>query len=311
MKNPFTFVPKILLGTILLAANAPAAINTWNNSSADGNWDTAANWSDGVPSSSDQAIIDNGDLVTKTGDLTLGNLRDSNEDGLRLTNGTLNVSGNYTSYTSWGGSGAIINDLGLSSGATTGTLNIGGTFNLGNTDSSSGNVATFNIYSGSSLSANAFQGKQGAGGNAGSGGWAFNISGGSLNIIDTFDFSTLTTPDSSNPAGQLILGTTGTASGGTVTVGTMSDDWARDGQYVLFNDNLASLTFGKTNYSDLANVQTLIDNNYIRKDASVTDGFNIADNGSTWTVSIIPEPSTFILMLGGLLAMAVPLRRRK
>ncbi len=93
-------------------------------------------------------------------------------------------------------------------------------------------------------------------------------------------------------------------------MGTFATDWTdRASHYVLFNDTLGSLTFGKTNWEDLADVESLIAGDFIRKDGGITDDFVIRDNGSTWNVSFtpIPEPGTAALSL---LAFVALLSRR-
>jgi hypothetical protein len=305
----------IILGAAVLAAPmiSSAAVSTWNGST-DSDWDIASNWDNGVPTSSYQAVISNGNTVTKTGDISLNDVASSTEDGLQLTSGVLNVTGNLTSTSAGGADSSINNNLGVSDGSTTGTLAISGTLTLGTTNTTTSAVSSFNIYTGSSLTADAFQGRQGYYGSAGTGGWALNVLGGTVNFT-TFDFSTLSSVDSSNPTGILTIGTTGTASGGTVNIGTMSDDWAREGQYVLFNDILGSLTFGKTNYENIADVEALIDGDYIRMDSGITTyDFSIADNGSSWTVTLgaaIPEPSSFAALAGVMALGAVMVRRRR
>ncbi|WFB36272.1 PEP-CTERM sorting domain-containing protein [Kiritimatiellota bacterium B12222] len=309
MKN----LKAMILGTAVLTASmlSSAAISTWNGS-VDGNWDTAGNWDNGVPTSTDQAIISNGDTVTKTGDLNILNNVGTDDDGLQLTNGTLNVSGSLTSTTGYGTNSNPVSNIGVSDGSTTGSLVIGETFNLGNKSDSFSRTFTYNIFTGSSLSADAFQGKAKSysASTTGAGGWYLNVSGGSASF-NSFDFTDVTNL-SRSITGQITIGTTGTATGGTVNMGEVSTDWDDfSNQYVLFNDNLGSLTFGKTNYANITDVQTLIDNDYIRKDAGITNGFNIADNGSSWTVTVIPEPSTFAMMFVAGMGMLVACRRRR
>jgi hypothetical protein len=299
----------------LLAGTANAAVSTWDGST-NSDWDTAANWDpDGVPGSTDQVIISNGNAVTKTGNLDINNATGTNDDGLQLTNGTLNVSGNLSSFTSYGTNSNPTSNLGVS-GGTTGTLAVGGTFSLGNKSDSFSRTFTYNIYTGSSLTANAFQGVTGSwsGATSGTGGWKLNVLGGSLNITDTFDFTNVAT-SSKSPIGQITIGSLGTATGGSVNIGTMSDDWSLfSGQYVLFNDDLGSLTFGKTNYANIGDVEALIDGDYIQKDAGITSDFSIADNGSSWTVTLgaaIPEPSSFATLAGVMALGAAMIRRRR
>lgn len=55
------------VGALLLGVAAPAdaATRTWDNDSANGQWNTAANWSDDtLPVNGDTVIINNGDTVT-------------------------------------------------------------------------------------------------------------------------------------------------------------------------------------------------------------------------------------------------------
>lgn len=296
---------------ILLAGSASAAVITWDNDSTDGNWDTETNWdTDGVPSDTDQVIISNGDTVTKTGDLTLNN-NSTVDDGLQLTNGTLTVTGSFSntvpSYTT---NANMVSQLGVSGGASTGTLTVGETYTLGYKTSGSTRYATLDIFEGSSLTAADFVGRQVAYGTVTqNGGWKLNVLGGSVTITDTFAFTDGS--ESGNGRGIFTIGSTGTATGGTVNIATMSDDWDNlTNNYVLFNDVLGSLTFGKTNYENIADVQALIDGDHIQKDAGIANNFSIVDNGTSWTVAV-PEPSTFSALAGLMALGAVMVRRRR
>tara|TARA_R100000027_G_scaffold61057_1_gene52181 strand:+ start:14601 stop:15548 length:948 start_codon:yes stop_codon:yes gene_type:complete len=296
----------------LLPITAQATIYTWDNDSTDGDWDTAVNWDPAsVPGEQDQAIIDNGDTVSKTGDLILRDKKETLDDGLRLLDGTLSVSGNFTTTTQGGSGSSIKSDLGVSGGATTGTFDVGGTLRIGNTNSGSSSVASLNIFEGSLVSVGTFQGdiSPSTSGSA-TGGWKVNVLGGTLtaDLFDWGDHSSSTDPD---PTANLILGSTDSDIGGTVIIGVMSADWTmRAGQYALFNDTLASLTFGKTNYATITDVEYLIDNDFIRMDDSITQSFTITDNGSSWTVAI-PEPSSYSLLIGLIALPIVLVRRRK
>ncbi len=297
------------LALTLLASSVSAAISTWDGTSADGNWDTAGNWDNGVPGTSDQAIISNGDTVTKTGDLTLDN-NSTVDDGLQLTNGTLNVTGSFSNtIPTYTDNANMVSQLGVSDGSTTGTLTVGGTYTLGYKSSGSTRYATLDIFEGSSLTAADFIGRNRSYGTVSqNGGWKLNVLGGSVAITDTFNFSDGS--ESGNGRGIFTIGNLGTATGGTVNIATMSSDWTDlAGHYVLFNDSLGSLTFGKTNYANIADVQDLIDNDFIRKDGGITGGFSIIDNGTSWTVAV-PEPGTYALLAGCFALASVMIRRR-
>ena len=303
---------KFLYATAFLALLATkgkvsAAVVTWDGSASDGLWDTGANWdSNSAPGTTDQVIIQNGDTVTRASSISLNDLTGTTNDGLDLRHGTLNITGGFTSTTNGGTSSSPDSNFGVSGGATVGTLTMTGTLTLGNLNASSGSSASFNIFTGSSVSANAFAGDHTSG--TGVGGYSINVYGGGFNITNTFDWSDIASDGSAN-IGRIVIGSTTSAVGGTVMVGTMNNDWDDDGnRYVLFNDSLGSLTFGKTNWTNLADVQALIAGNSIRKDVSITNSFLITDTGTSWTVTIIPEPET--ALLGGL-GVLLLLRRRR
>ncbi|GHB96021.1 PEP-CTERM sorting domain-containing protein [Cerasicoccus arenae] len=315
MKNPIlksNSAIAALASILLVSLSAHAAVVTWDNGSTDGDWDTPENWDPtGIPAANDKVIINNGDSVSKTGSVFFNDIIGTSDDGLSLTNGTLTISGDFTSFTGGGSSSSVNSQIGVDGGATTATLNIDGTLNIGNTNNTSSSSASMSIFGGSLVSTNIFQGRlsPSTSGHA-TGGWTINVLGGSLSAA-TFDWANTTNLDP-DPIGRVIIGSTGTAVGGTLSVTEMSDDWTdRAGQYVLFNDALGSLTFGKTNYSNIADVQNLITNDFIRKDGSILDDFGITDNGSTWTVSIIPEPSTYAMLLGALVLPILFLRRKR
>ncbi|WP_269536906.1 PEP-CTERM sorting domain-containing protein [Cerasicoccus fimbriatus] len=297
----------LLIGTL----SAPAAVVVWNGSISD-DWSTADNWSpSGVPGSSDQAVINNGDSVNQNGSITLNDVNGTSDDGLQLTSGTLYVTGDFTSFTSGGSNSSPINNVGVDGGATTASLTVDGTLSIGNTKNTSGSASSLNIFSGSSVVTNIFQGRHaGSSSSDNTGGWNLNVTGGSM-FASTFSWSTVAASDP-DPRGVITLGSTSSAEGGSLTVTTMSADWDdRSNQYVLFNDELGSLTFGKTNYENIADVENLLFNDFIRKDASITNPFEVTDNGDSWTVSIVPEPSTYALIFGGLVLPLLALRRRR
>ncbi len=97
LKN--TLATLCVAGTFLAATTAQAGWTTWNNGSGDGKWETAANWSGGVPDiSTDAAIINSvstaGAVTASTGTYSFDYLRVGH-----LDSGTLTINGANLSTT--------------------------------------------------------------------------------------------------------------------------------------------------------------------------------------------------------------------
>jgi hypothetical protein len=287
----------------VLPWNTTAATKTWNSGAGTSNWDTDENWNPiGVPGTTDQAIINNGNTVTKATSLVLNDTTATTSDGLELQNGTLNITGSFTSTTAGGANSGLTSVVGTTS--TDATLTISSTLTLGNTNTTSGSSSVLSIFAGSSVTAGAFQGQHGSSTTAGVGGYTINVTGGTFDVTGAFDWSNTSDLD---PTGSIRIGSVATPVGGAVTIGTMNADWDdRANQFVLFNDSLGELTFGKTNYPTVSNVEALIAGSFIRKDASITSPFTITDNGATWTVTV-PEPG----LASGLVCIGLMLGRRR
>jgi len=86
-------VLSLALAAAAIAGSAGAAVNTWIGP-ATGDWNNGSNWSDGVPTSDDEVIINNGAQVTLTTLTTISTLTiDGGNELLIRPPGRLNVAG--------------------------------------------------------------------------------------------------------------------------------------------------------------------------------------------------------------------------
>jgi hypothetical protein len=170
----------------------------------------------------------------------------------------------------------------------------------GRLQAGSGNTSKISVWTiNGTVTANTFQGLVPS---TLTGGYSVLLDGGEFNITTTFNWKNQTF--SGTPTGNFTL-----SNNGTMTIGEMRSDWTDySGFYVNFADVTGSLTFGKTNWTTLALVEGLISNNHIRKD--VAQAFQITDNDTSWTVTVVPEPSTWALLVGSLTALVLLRRRR-
>lgn len=198
------------------------------------------------------------------------------------------------------------------------TLEVQGVLRTGAQDATN-SVSLWTIEG--TVKASTFRGQQGSGFISGNpditGGYILNLNGGRMEV-GTFDWRTdqgMGAHGNETIASGSSISTAivNLSEGGILIADTMTANWIDSSNaFVNFVDGSGSLTFGKTNFSQSSDVQSLIDGNYIRK---TTGGvFNIADNGATWTVTVVPEPASVMAVMAcvtlGLVASRRLLRAR-
>ncbi len=139
------------------------------------------------------------------------------------------------------------------------------------------------------------------------GGFIFNLDGGSLNISGTFDWRNSVSAQS-NSIGQINI-----FNGGTASLGTLQSFGLSSNDFINFYDGTGSLLFSYGDYTQISSVQALIDDGFIRMDHSVEGTFDILDTSTGWLISVkaIPEASTYVLSALGALLLTVANRKRK
>ncbi len=269
---------------------------TWDGGAGTTAWEDANNWNpDGVPAPNtalDNVQISTAVTVVRTDALGFNFNPEStvaDQTVLVLSNsGNLSVADNLQVQSS----SRVRRDVLIASGS---ELSVAGRLQAGSGNTSKISVWTIN----GTVTANTFQGLVPS---TLTGGYSVLLDGGEFNITTTFNWKNQTF--SGTPTGNFTL-----SNNGTMTIGEMRSDWTdSSGFYVNFADVTGSLTFGKTNWTTLALVEGLISNNHIRKD--VAQAFQITDNDTSWTVTVVPEPSTWALLVGSLTALVLFRRRR-
>ncbi len=142
-----------------------------------------------------------------------------------------------------------------------------------------------------------------------SGGYFINLDGGSLTVAGTFNWDSNGIDEENLANGRINL-----SNGGTISAGTMTANWSESANtYIDFLDGTGSVTFGKTNFDTIVDVQALIDNGQIRLNGAISPTeFQINDGGSVWEItSTIPEPSNVAFAFGALVALSITFRRRQ
>jgi Tfp pilus assembly protein FimT len=284
----------------LTAFDARAVLYTWNGDAGTTSWQDAGNWSPGgIPGSAynDTATIDQAVTVTSSSLAFDQNPSTSNTlTVISLSNSAkLHVTGNLLVQSQSSGGSNIGRHVSVGAGS---ELLVSGTLSLGTAAQSTSRTASLTV-NGDVTTAN-FQGRPATGS---TGGFNINVIGGNFEVTDTFDWTTRT--NGGNTTTFLSL-----SEGGAINIGTMSADWTDyTTQYIFFADGTGTLTFGKTNWETLDAVEALIAGDFIRKDDSVANPFYIADNGSSWTVTVVPEPHA--AALAGLGGLALLLRKRR
>lgn len=306
MKTPLAntrFVCSVVsLAALGLATfDARAVLYTWNGGAGTTSWQDAGNWNpEGIPGSAynDTATINQAVTVTSTSLSFDQNPSASNTlTVISLSNSAkLLITGNLLVQGQSSGGSNIGRHVSVGAGS---ELAVSGTLSLGTAAQSTSRVSNLTV-NGTVTTAN-FQGRPATGS---SGGFTVNVAGGNFSVTDTFEWTART--NGANSTTFLSL-----SDGGAINIGTMSADWTEfTTQYILFSDGTGTLTFGKTNWETLDAVEALIAGEFIRKDASVANPFHIADNGGSWTVTVVPEPHAAALAgLGGVVLLLGKRRR--
>ncbi len=332
-------------GFSALALNSQAATFT---GAIDNQYLTAGNWSpSGVPATASGATaqINNGSAVIYTpgGDLTI-----SNGGTLQVTNGSwTQVTG--PAWIQLGGTGHLVVDGGTFNQGSSGNINIGGTGNTFSITSGAANFSTaitantgmswsvgggtttmtgqLIVNSGGVFSVSA--GTLTLGGNLIlQNGSSWSQTGGTVNLGagGEFQFNSLTT--SSMSGGVLNvpklltgvngpLGSTFDFSGGTINVGaTAFSGWyGADNANHPFNFTAGStgvINFDAANTS-VATVQGWLTAGGIQYNGAISPSdFSVTESGGFVTLAaVVPEPSTYALLLTGLGAVLLHRRRRQ
>ncbi len=255
---------------------------TWDGGAGTTAWEDADNWDQGdVPAPHDalhNIEISTAVTVVHTGPLTLNfnpyspeSVRSRQVMALLLSNGgNLSVTGNMAVRSLPN----VARNVSIESGS---ELDVSERLQVGSANTF--RVNNWTIHG--TVTANAFQGLVPS---SEGGGYTVLLDGGELNITTTFNRKNQSFEGT--PTGNFTL-----SNHGKMIIGEMSPDWTDySGFYVNFADATGSLTFGKTNWETLESVEDLIRDNHIPKD--VAQAFQIADNGTSWTVSILPGPAT-------------------
>lgn len=308
-----TFLPALALGSLFLAGGEVRAqvVNYDWTGATDNDWATRTNWNPdpGATAIGTSAatrfyrVTINGNVaVTRTGDVAFYNSgtapsgTDVTATAMTLSGGAdLAISGNLRITSS---SGNYVRNASIGSGS---VLDISGSLSAG-AQNATGSDSTWSIAG--TVNAGSFLGfKSTSTTEANDGGFVLNIAAGALNVTNGFDWRNNTSNINLATVGHINL-----TLGGTVSVGSFTNWNTSNENIVNFADNTGSLTFGKTGYA-LADVQDLIDNDFIRK--GLGEGvFNIQDGGANWIVTVVPEPTTAALCLFGPLALLLRRQRR-
>ncbi len=283
-------------------AFAAPLTHTWIGGST-GNWATDTNWSGntvpgiaGTEGGKDAVIISgSGVSVTNTGNIEFSGA-DAAKNGTfiafsLLDGAKLDNTGNFSVYGSSGSGGTFRNAV-IGAGS---RLIVSGTLSVG---ISNNGAQTSNWTINGEVTANQMRGYRGA---SATGGFILNIDAGRL-TMNGFNWGN----------GTAGLGTINISNGGTVDFGIMSTNWLSSTRHTInFLDGTGSITFAHENWATQQAVENLIANGQILSAGSLASPgfFNIIDNGSSWTVTAIPEPSTAALV--GAAATAAGLLRAK
>ncbi len=334
-------------GTFLACTTAQAGWTTWNNSSGDGKWETAANWSAGAPTYSSQAPIIGslatagpvtassgtysftymrvgveathpiGKLIVSGADLTSGGTNTRNGFGYGSGNsGTLDISSgsltfnNNTNNTSIG-----------SAGATSGTVNqTGGTLRFAGGTGTSVSMGTTNGAGLFNFTAGTLETREGfTVFTAGTGTSVFHVNG--------YDASSSIqiggTSDDYNGAWEQATGATlsisvdgGTAQGSTlINVGTGTNG-TKDGKATFASGSFLDLDFKSGAQSGtwtiLSAAGGITDNGLAFASGVDTDVWSFGITGNDlWVTAAVPEPSAFALIMGGSALLLIGGRRRR
>ncbi|CAN5721026.1 hypothetical protein BH09VER1_BH09VER1_34720 [soil metagenome] len=309
MKNSLSSSIATLLavvGTSALALQASAATYNFTNGGGDNAYLNSANWSGTVvpnTASGDTAVINNGSAVNYVAgpDLTL-----SNGGQLQVTNGSFTQTVG-PAYIQLAGTGSILVN--------------GGTFNQGTASSNPFNVTgtgnAFTVSSGVANISSSFNMNTGL---------TYLQSGGVVNVAGAeTDFNTTTNTLAGGTFNtKLITGVNAPgASRFDITGGVLNlTGAAYNGiyaggltQYINFtlgSTGVINWTSGSTTITDVQNFVTGGIIEYNSGGYGNLSDFNITSNAGVVSLSlVVPEPSTYACLLGGLGACVVLYRRRR
>ncbi|MDQ8206317.1 PEP-CTERM sorting domain-containing protein [Coraliomargarita sp. SDUM461003] len=344
LKN--ALIASSIAGTLLIGTTAQAATWTiWTNGSGDGQWENAANWSQGnIPDSGDAPIVGRlstaGPANASTGTYVVDYLRVGMEGS--QGNGTLNVSGADIS------SGVTPTRVGVGFGSgNVGIINLSGgalrflssnstAASIG-TDSGSGTVnqtgGTFSFAGGNGTSVN-------MGSNNGTG--LYNFTAGTLEVREAFNMTT-------GGSGSTVFHVDGYDAGSSIQIGGTADDYngawlqgagttlsvsidgsttegstlisvgegtngSSSAQAVFESGSLLDLDFNSGEQSGtwtiLSAAAGIIDNGLAFAEGVDTDVWSFAIVGNDLQVTAVPEPSAFALIMGGSVLLTLGRRRR-
>ncbi|GEM_PF-4185060 len=286
---------KKLTKTIIVAALAASQIAsaaTFNNGAGDNLWETPGNWVGGVlPTSSDGVDISSN--VTLSSSATTANTL------IRSFEFTLDSGAVYTTGNSNVGQANSNGIVTINTGASY-TINTTASMNLavGNTVNGSG---TLNLNGGTISLGGSLQGVGGSGATRAESFVNFNAGTGSFR---NFSFSDA---DLTNVVFNWALSGTSTVANISVTSASFVNNLAKVdtfnfGANTLVNGDVVTLVSGVagTTYSNLAGIAV----------TGIASGGVISQVGNDLVLTVIPEPSSLMLLTGGLLSLAF-YRRRK
>jgi len=247
-----------------------------------GKWEAAENWDPAsVPDRLSMVIIDKpvevdaGEVVfSHTGEGMGGKFTALTLDG----GARLKVSGNLTILSAAASPNTAIRNALIGKNC---ALDVGGTLTTG-VQNASGVTSVWTISG--TVTTDYFAGAKTRSETAESrlaGGYVLNVDGGKLTVRKLFDWADdrTTHPGST---GQINLRV-----GGEVSVGVMDADWTSSTEnYVNFVDETGRLVFGKENWPNRSDVESLIQKGFLRLDRSVTRPLEIGEENGNWVVKV-------------------------
>ena len=314
LNRKLTLCGVLLCSTLAPSVGQAAVVNYQWSSDSSGAWETAGNWTPapgaviGTSTATryDRVTIDKNVVVTRTGNIDFydkgsGGTKAGTFNALALSNGaSLVVSGSLRVSSVSGAPDAAVRNVLIDTGS---SLNVGGRITTGIQNSSASN-STWSVKG--TVEADSFLGQKTTS-TTFSGGFILNIDAGSFTITNTFDWGIPATGTNTGTLGQINL-----SNNGTFTVGSIAN-WATStssANYVKFLDDSGVFTFGYSTLETLQEVEQFISDGYITKSNDVMGYFHIVDTGSSWQVSVIPEPSTYALLAFGV-GSAIFFRRKR